>query len=555
MSATATRDPDNLRSLRPRSYLVDGTTVRSWLLTRDHKRIAILYLISVTVALALGGAFAMVIRLELITPNRDFIDPLTYNRMFTLHGVVMVWLFMIPAIPGVFGNFLLPLMLGARDVAFPRLNLASIYIYWVGAGLALWGMIHGGADTGWTFYLPYSTTTPTRVVPILIGVFIIGFSTIITGINFIVTIHTLRAPGLKWTRLPLFVWSIYATSIIQTLATPVLALVLLLVAIERAFDFGIFDPGRGGDPVLFQHLFWFYSHPAVYIMVLPSFAVASELASCFSHKNPFGYRAIAYSSLGIAFVGFLTWGHHMFVAGESTFDAGVFGVLSMLVGIFTAIKVFNWTAVLWKGSISFKTPFAYFASFMFLLVFGGMTGIAVATVSLDVHWHDTYFVVAHFHFIMVGSVVTMFLGALHYWWPKMFGRMYNEQLGLLGAALIFMGFVFTFVPQFLLGNYGMPRRYYHYPVRYQWLHVASTAGASLLLFGMLLILGYLVVSLIWGARASRNPWQSKGFEWISETPPPTHNFARQPRIYVDPHDYASGIPSVDKEPEAAVYGD
>jgi cytochrome c oxidase subunit 1 len=496
-----------------------------------------MYLVLVTVALALGGAFAMVLRLQLVTPDNSMLSPLAYNRMFTLHGVVMVWLFMIPAIPSVFGNFLLPLMLGARDVAFPRLNLASVYIYLAGAALALWGMVHGGADTGWTFYLPYSGITPTKVVPILVGVFIIGFSTIITGINFIVTIHTMRGKGLHWMRLPLFVWSIYGTSIIQTLGTPVLALVLLLIATEHAFHLGLFDPAQGGDPVLFQHLFWFYSHPAVYIMVLPAFAVISEVSACFSHKNPFGYKAIAFSSIGIAFVGFFGWGHHMFVAGQSTFDAGVFGILSMMVGIFTAIKVFNWTAVLYKGSIRFTTPFAYFCGFMFLLVFGGMTGIAVATVGLDVHWHDTYFVVAHFHFIMVGVTLTAFLAALHYWFPKMFGRTYPEGWGLVGAVFVIIGFNATFIPQFLLGNMGMPRRYAHYPPRFQALHVASTAGASLLAMGLVLILIYLSISLKWGKRSPQNPWDSRGFEWLSPTPPPTENFDVLPVFTHGPHDY------------------
>ena len=521
----------------PRNYLNADRGIRSWLLTLDHKRIGLMYFVLTSGALALGGTFAMLLRAELLTPERDFVDALTYNRMFTLHGVIMVFLFMIPALPGIFGNFFIPIMIGAQDVAFPRLNLASVYVYLVGAILAVWGMVHGGADTGWTFYVPYSTTTPTDVIPILLGVFIIGFSSIMTGLNFIVTMHTLRAPDMPLMQMPLFCWAIYATSVIQLLATPVLGLDLLLVAVEKTWGFGLFDVARGGDPVLFQHLFWFYSHPAVYIMVLPAFGIISEVSCAFSHKNPFSYRAIAYSSLGIAFVGFFTWGHHLFVSGQSVFDAGAFGVLSMLVGIFTAIKVFNWTAILYKGSIEFRTPFAYFCGFMFLLVFGGMTGIAVATVGLDVHWHDTYFIVAHFHFIMVGVILMAFLAGLHYWWPKMTGRMYPEGWGLVAAVLIFLGFNATFIPQFLLGNAGMPRRYYHYPAIYQPLNVASTAGASLLAFGFLIVLTYLLISLKWGKLAPRNPWFSRGYEWRTSNPPVKHNFTGQPTFPHPAHDY------------------
>jgi len=527
-----------------KNYLTDGTTIRSWLLTKDHKRIGLMFLALTLIAFLLGGIFAMLIRIELLTPGPTIMDALTYNRLFTLHGVVMIFLFMIPAIPSAFGNFFLPIMLGAKDVAFPRLNLATIYIYLVGASLALWGMIHGGADTGWTFYTPYSTTTTTKIVPILLGIFVLGFASIFTGLNFIVTVHTLRAPGMTWMRMPLFVWAIYGTSIIQVLATPVLGLVTLLAAAEHFFGFGLFDPARGGDPVMFQHLFWFYSHPAVYIMVLPAMGVISEVICAFSRKNMFGYKMVAFSSLGIAFVGFFTWGHHMFVSGQSSFDAGAFGVLSMFVGIFTAIKVFNWVGTLYKGAISFKTPFAYVCGFLFFLVFGGMTGVAVATVSLDVHWHDTYFVVAHFHFIMVGAVMMGFLAGLHYWFPKMFGRMYHEGWGLTAAALIILGFNATFIPQFLLGNAGMPRRYFQYHESFQALNVASTAGASLLAFGFIIIAIYLIAALVGGRKAVRNPWLSHGFEWFTLTPPPTENFLEDVGILGPPHDYRDDHPEI-----------
>ncbi len=519
------------------NYLNADRGVWSWLTTIDHKRIGIMYLVSVLIAFLLGGIFAMALRLELLTPGPTIMGANTYNRMFTLHGVVMIFLFMIPAIPGVFGNFMLPLMLGAKDVAFPRLNLLSLYLYWTGATLALSGMIMGGTDTGWTFYAPYSTTTPMTLFPVLLGVFILGFSSILTGLNFIVTVHTLRAPGMGWMRLQLFVWAIYATSIIQVLATPVIGLTVMLIGIEKVGHFGLFDPSRGGDPVLFQHMFWFYSHPAVYIMVLPSMGVISEAIAAFARKNVFGYKMIAYSSLGIAFVGFFAWGHHMFVSGQSSLDNGAFAAISMLVGVFTAIKVFNWVATLYKGAIAVKTPLIYICGFLFFIVFGGMTGIAVATVSLDVHWHDTYFVIAHFHFIMVGAVIMAFLIALHYWFPKMFGRMYHEGWGMVAASLIVLGFNATFIPQFLLGNAGMPRRYYIYPERYQALNVASTAGASLLAFGFLIILIYLIYALVRGPIAGDNPWDARGYEWMSTSPPPKHNFDVTPIITQDSHSY------------------
>jgi cytochrome c oxidase subunit I len=519
------------------NYLNADRGVMSWLKTLDHKRIGVMYLVSVLLAFLLGGIFAMIVRLELTTPEPTFIGANTYNRMFTLHGMVMIFLFMIPAIPGAFANFCLPLMLGAKDVAFPRLNLLSLYVYWTGSILVLWGVVTGGADTGWTFYAPYSTTTPMTLFPVLFGVFIIGFSSILTGLNFIVTIHTLRAPGIGWMKMPLFVWAIYATSIIQVLATPVIGLTTLLVGIEKVGGFGLFDPGRGGDPVLMQHLFWFYSHPAVYIMVLPAMGVISEAIATFSRKNIFGYKMIAYSSLGIAFVGFFAWGHHMFVSGQSPFDDGAFAVISMLVGVFTAIKVFNWVGTLYRGAIYVSAPFIYVCGFLFFIVFGGMTGIAVATVSLDVHWHDTYYVVAHFHFIMVGAVIMAFLTAIHYWFPKMFGKMYHEGWAMVAAVFIVLGFNATFIPQFLLGNAGMPRRYYMYPERFTALNVASTTGSTLLAFGFIIIAIYLIYALMRGEVAGANPWHSKGYEWLTSSPPIKENFEHTLEYPEEPHTY------------------
>ena len=522
---------------RAPSYLTAETGPKSWLFTHDHKRIALLYLATVSFTLILGGVFALLLRLELLTPENTIMQAQTYDRLFTLHGVTMVWLFMIPSIPTVFGNFLLPLMLGAHDVALPRLNLLSWYVFVVGIAVTLIGMIAGGTDTGWTFYTPYSTTSPHEVIPVLAGVFIIGFSTIMTGVNFIVTIHTVRAQGLHWMRLPLFVWGIYGVSIIQILATPVLGITLVLVCLESFLGTGIFDPLKGGDPVLFQHLFWFYSHPAVYIMVLPGMGVVSEVLPALCRRPPFNYKAIVYSTFGIAFVGFLAWGHHMFVAGQSTAANVMFGVATMGVAIFTAIKIFNWVGNMYQGQVVFNAVTAYALGFIFLMIFGGLTGVALGTVGLDAHWHDTYFVVAHFHFIMAGPTLLAFLAALHFWFPKMFGKTFSARWSLIGAATTFFGFFATFTPQFLLGNMGMPRRSYAYLPRFQWLHVASTMGASILAAGLLITLFTLIHALFFGERAPENPWDATGYEWACASPPPPHNFEVTPVITRGPYEW------------------
>jgi cytochrome c oxidase subunit 1 len=540
LDASAGDDPWNHAPLdQPEEpdYLRAERGIKSWLLTRDHKRIALMYYALISVMLVLGGVFALVIRTELLTPERTIMGADMYNRMFTLHGLVMIFLFMIPAIPAIFGNFVLPMQLGAKDLAFPRLNLISLYTYALGAVVLLVATTWGGVDTGWTFYPPYSTTTETAVVATVIGAFIIGVSSIMTGLNFIVSTHTMRAKGLTWFRLPLFVWALYATSVVILFATPVVGLSLLLVGVDHIYRFGIFDPALGGDPVLFQHLFWFYSHPAVYIMVLPAMGVISETVCTFSHKKPNSYAAIAISSVGIAVVGFFAWGHHMFVAGMSEIDAGIFGALSMFVALFSAIKVFTWVATMYKGRVYFNTPMLYFFWFLFLFVFGGMTGVAVATQSLDIHWHDTYFIVAHFHFIMVGGTLTAFLSAAHYWFPKMFGKLYSERVGLLTSAAVFLGFFLTFFPQFLLGNMGMPRRYYSYPPEYQFLNVLSTGGAYLLGGALVITALNLFVALKYGKPAGRNPWRARSFEWETRSPPPKHNFEEPPVIDRGPYDF------------------
>lgn len=525
------------------SYLAEGYSLRSWLFTRDHKRIALLYAVSITLFFALGGVAAALIRLELATPQGDLVTADTYNKLFTAHGVIMVWLFLIPSIPSVLGNFLMPLMIGARDLAFPRLNLASWYLYMAGGALVLWALLAGGVDTGWTFYTPFSTMfSNSHVTLALLGVLVTGFSSILTGLNFIVTVHTMRAPGMGWFRLPLFVWANYATSIILVLATPVLAMTLVLVAVERLFQVGIFDPALGGDPLLFQHLFWFYSHPAVYIMVLPAMGVASEIIPCFARRPVFGYRFMAYAILAIAVIGFLVWGHHMFVSGQSVYAGMVFSLLSFMVAVPSAIKVFNWTATLYKGRITFPAPMLYALGFVGLFTIGGLTGLFLAALALDVHLSDTYFVVAHFHYIMVGGSVMAYLGGIHFWWPKVTGRLYSDAWGRVAALVIFAGFNLTFFPQYLLGYAGMPRRYHSYPEEFQLLHVLSSAGAVLLAVGYLMPLGYLAWSLRYGRRAPPNPWQATGLEWQTASPPPVHNFAQPPVVVRGPYAYTADTP-------------
>ncbi|MDQ1610972.1 MAG: cytochrome c oxidase subunit [Pyrinomonadaceae bacterium] len=520
------------------NYINANYGIKSWLLTKDHKRIALLYLASVTVFFILGGIYALTIRLELLTPAGDIVQPMTYNKLFTQHGIIMIFFFLIPSIPAVLGNFLVPLMIGAKDLAFPKLNLLSWYLYLIGALFTIWALLNGGIDTGWTFYTPYSTTfSNSYVVAAGLGIFITGFSSILTGLNFIVTIHTMRAPGMTWFRLPLFIWSHYATSLIMVLGTPVIAITILLVAMERIVHIGIFDPRLGGDPVLFQHFFWFYSHPAVYIMILPSMGVVSELISTHSRKNVFGYSFVAFSSLAIAVFGFLVWGHHLFTSSQSVYAGMIFSFVSFAVAIPSAVKVFNWTATLYKGSISYDTPMLYALGFIGLFTIGGLTGLFLAALGLDVHLTDTYFIVAHFHYIMVGGALMGYLGGLHNWWPKITGRMYPEGWGRFSALVIFVGFNLTFFPQFLLGYMGMPRRYHAYAEEFQVLNVMSTAGASILGFGLLIPGIYFIWSMRYGKFAPANPWAATGLEWRTASPPPTENFFRTPVVTWEAYEY------------------
>lgn len=539
---------------REDNYLTHTRGVASWLFTLDHKRIGMMYLVSVLVSFLLGGIFALIVRTQLLQPTgaiwTDQASFKHYNIMFTLHGAVMIFLVLIPGIPGALGNFVLPIMLGAKDVAFPRLNLMSYYLYVIGAIFAISSIILGGVDTGWTFYTPYSIRTDSAVSTMLLGAFILGFSSILTGMNFIVTMHKLRPAGMTWFRMPLMLWSLYATAVIQILATPVLGITLLLIVFERLSvqiaaavgapggGIGIFDPNMGGDPVLMQHFFWFYSHPAVYIMILPAMGIMSEVISAHARRHIFGYRFVALSSMGIAIIGFLVWGHHMFPNGQSSLLNTIFSFLTMAVAIPSAIKVWNWLATLYRGSISFTTPMCYALIFLFLFAIGGLTGIYLGSLATDFHLHDTYFVVSHFHYVMFGGTMIGFLAGIHHWWPKMTGRMYNETLGRLASIGVFIGFNATFFPQFVMGSHGMSRRYASYQPEFHPYHVLSTIGAYIQLISFLLIAGYLLHSLFKGKKAPANPWGAATLEWTCSSPPPHDNFAKTP-VVGDPYDMSN----------------
>jgi cytochrome c oxidase subunit I len=537
------QEHEDHEALEP-SYLVAKRGLKSWLFTVDHKRLGLMYLAGVLLFFLVGGIAALTLRTELLVPEGgSMVSATTYNKLFTIHGAVMVFLVIIPSVPAALGNFLLPLMLGAKDVAFPRLNLLSFWIYSLGSLFFIYTLYAGQLDTGWTFYTPYSSNhSGTAVISATAGAFILGFSSILTGLNFIVTIHKMRAPGQTWNRLPLFVWAIYATAVIQVLATPVLAITLLLLIVERTLNIGIFDPAMGGDPVLFQHFFWFYSHPAVYIMILPGFGIISELIAVHSRKHIFGYKAIALSSVAIAIISFLVWGHHMFVSGQSELAGVVFSFLTFAVAVPTAIKVFSWVATLYKGSIEFNTPMLYALMFMFTFTIGGLTGIPLAALSVDVHLHDTYFVVAHFHYVMMGGTIIAFIGGIHHWWPKMFGRMYSERAGKIGALFTFVGFNMTFFNQFVMGQQGMPRRYWSYAPQFQQQHVLSTFGSYILGAGFVWIAIYLLHSLKYGKTASRNPFGGASLEWDTQSPPIEHNFHGQPVVTTDPYNF----PEIDR---------
>ena len=521
------------------NYLNHSKGLKSWLTTLDHKRIGVMYLFSVLAFFILGGLFALIVRTELWSPGKNIIDANTYNQAFTYHGTIMVFMVILPLIPSALGNLLLPMQLGAKDVAFPRLNLLSYYIYIAGAFLALATLFLNRVDTGWTFYTPYSIRTGGSTILVLVGAFVMGFAAILTAMNFIVTVHKLRAPGLTWKRLPLFIWCMYATNIIQMLATPVIALTLLLLCFERTMGIGIFDATLGGDPVLFQHFFWFYSHPAVYIMILPAMGVINEVIPVFSRKAIFGYNAMAGAVFGIALVSFVVWGPHMFTTGQSETANFIFSLLTMFVAVPTGIKIFGWVATLYKGSIHFNVPMLYALSFLFVFLVGGLTGVFLATLPLDVHLTDTYFVVAHFHYTMVGGAVMAFMAGLYYWFPKFSGKMYSELTAKIGCFFVFLGFNVTFMPQFVMGARGLPRRYYDYPPEFTFLNQVSTVGAFLIAIGIAISFVSLLRSLFKGKKATANPWKAATLEWQTSSPPPHENFLTQPIVTKGPYDFRS----------------
>ncbi|MDP2886225.1 MAG: cytochrome c oxidase subunit I [Ignavibacteria bacterium] len=514
--------------------------ILSWMLTTDHKRIGILYLGTILVFFFAAVVLGFLMRLEMLKPEGALVEPQTYNTFFTLHGIIMIFLFVIPIVPAVFGNFFLPLMIGAKDVFFPRLNLFSWWLFIAGGILALTSVFlpGGAADTGWTFYVPYSIRTTTNVIPALLAAFILGFSSIFTGLNFITTIHRMRAPGMTWFKMPLFVWASYATSWIQVLATPIIGITLLLVIIERLFGVGIFDPTLGGDPVLFQHMFWMYSHPAVYIIILPAMGVVSEIIPVFARRTIFGYNFIAYSSLAIAFFGSLVWAHHMFTVGMSDTGMFVFSLLTFLVSIPSAIKIFNWVATLYKGSIDLDVPLLFVLSFIVQFSIGGFTGLMLGALSVNIHVTDTYFVVGHFHYVMFGGTGFGFFAALHYWYPKMFGKMYKKGAAKIAWLLTTVGFNILYIPFLILGYAGMPRRYYHYLPQFQTLHVIATVGSWILVLGLIIMFVNLFLALRNGAKTSANPWGGETLEWTTPSPPPLENFDEIPVVTKGPYDYS-----------------
>jgi cytochrome c oxidase subunit I len=504
-------------------YLNERFSLGSWLATRDHKRVAWLYLVTVSLFFLAGLASMSVLRLESLTPRGDLVEPGTYARLFTLHGTVMVWLFLVPALPGVLGNFLVPLMIGARSVAFPRLNLAGWYLYLAG-GLLLFGLLTSqGLTGGWVLYSSNTLFQGYSLGPIA-ALLLLRASAFLLALNLIVTIHRMRTAQMSWAEMPIFVWGVYLMSLVQVLTLPVLATGTMLVVAEKIAGLGLLTPALGGDSLWAQHFVWFFSHAVVYSLILPAIGIITEIISTFSRTILTTRKHVICSLIAITFLGTLIWGHHLLVSTQTPVLSLFFSALSFLIVVPFLVVFWTWLSSLYGGSISYAAPMLYALAFIGVLVIGGVSGLILSTLALAPHLDNTYFVVAHFHYLVAGALLLAYLGGIHYWWPKITGRLFPNGWGAFAALLTFVGVNLTFLPLYLIGYMGLPRRHYSYPAEFQTLQVLVSAGATLLVLGYLLPAVYLFWSLFHGRRASADPWGGMTLEWRTSSPPPSKNF-------------------------------